>query len=421
MPRRFLSALAAAAAMTTATITGAGVAAADGTTAPGGTTPATGMTATGGTTAASGGVCASAPDTPVTTDAVFSEPVGGDPAAIVRRLCGLVHQTPAGARIQVAHFVMSGTAGTEFAEELAEAHRRGVEVRVILDGDKRGATVASRLAAELGTDTSAGSWVHVCTGPMSGGTAACIGDKGQHNKFYTFSRTGRASNVVVQSSANLTDLNSTTYWNNAVVLPGNRRLYQAYDGYFADLAAERKNLDYYRVVNTGAAGGSVRAHFFPRAGTDASTDPVVEYLDKVSCEGRTKLRVGMSEWDAYRVAIPERLRDLAAQGCSVQIVYGIMDDEVRRLLLAEPRVELRALGDGNALPGRIHSKYLLVEGSYDGDRDARWVFTGSHNYNETSLRRNDETMLRLNDKTIYRRYVANFDKARAAAVPVSAT
>ncbi|MFI7045595.1 phospholipase D-like domain-containing protein [Streptosporangium sandarakinum] len=426
MPRRFLSALAAAAAMATTTIIGGGVAAASGTTATGDATPASGTTTVNdatpasGTTAASGGTCATAPNTPVTTDAVFSEPVGGDPAAIVRRLCDLIHQTPAGARIQVAHFVMSGTAGTEFADELARAHRRGVEVRVILDGDKRGATVASRLAAELGTDTSAGSWVHVCTGPMSGGTAACIGDKGQHNKFYTFSRTGGASNVVVQSSANLTDLNSTTYWNNAVVLTGNRRLYQAYDGYFADLAAERKNLDYYRVVTTGAAGGSVRAHFFPRAGTDASTDPVAEYLDKVSCEGRTKIRVGMSEWDTYRVAIPERLRDLAARGCSVQIVYGIMDDEVKRLLLAEPRVELRALGDGNALPGRIHSKYLLVEGSYDGDRNARWVFTGSHNYNETSLRRNDETMLRLNDKAVYQRYVANFEKARAAAVPVSA-
>ena len=162
---------------------------------------------------------------------------------------------------------MSGTAGTEFADELIKAHQRGVKVQVILDGDTRGGVVAAQLASGLGTDRSAASWLHVCTGPMSGGTAACIGDKGQHNKFYLFSKTGDASNVVVQSSANLTDLNSSTYWNNAVVLPGNKRLYQAYDGYFEDLAAERKNLDYYRVVNTGAAGGSVRVHFFPKAGT----------------------------------------------------------------------------------------------------------------------------------------------------------
>ena len=96
-----------------------------------------------------------------------------------------------------------------------------------------------------------------------------------------------------------------------------------------------------------------------------------------------------------------------------------MDDEVKQVLLSEPRVELRTLGTGGALPGRVHSKYLLVEGSYDGERDAHWVFTGSHNYNLTSLRRNDEALLRLNNKTVYRQYVANFDTMRAAAVSVT--
>ncbi|MBB6550315.1 phospholipase D-like domain-containing protein [Nonomuraea rubra] len=325
----------------------------------------------------------------------------------MRTLCGLVRQTPAGASIQIAHFVMSGTAGTEFAAELLAAHRRGVQVRVVLDGDQRGAAVAAQLAAGLGTDLTGGSWLHVCTGPMSGGTAACIGNKGQHNKFYLFSRAGRASDVVVQSSANLTDLNSTTYWNNAVVLTGDRRLYAAYDAYFADLAAERKNLDYYRVVQTRSA----RAHFFPKA----DGDPIVDQLGKVSCRRGTTIRAGMSEWDAYRVAIAERLRDLAGEGCRVQIVAGILDDQVKAVLAAQPRIELSTLGSGSTLPGRIHSKYLLIEGSYDGDHDARRVLTGSHNYNETSLRRNDETLLLLNDKNVYRQYVSNFERMRAAA------
>ncbi|MGW6500521.1 phospholipase D-like domain-containing protein [Nonomuraea angiospora] len=361
---------------------------------------------------AAASACADAPvPARVTTSAVFNDPAGGDPAALVRTLCGLVRQAPAGARIQVAHFVMSGAAGTEFADELIKAYQRNVDVQVILDGDTRGRAVAGKLTAALGTDTAAGSWTHVCSGPLSGGTAACIGNKGQHNKLYLFSRTGDASDVVVQSSANLTDLNSSTYWNNAVVLPGNRRLYDAYARYFGDLAAERKNLDYYRVVQTGGPGGSVRAAFFPKA----DGDPIVDELGKVSCQGGTTIRVGMSEWDTFRIAIPAKLRDLAARGCTVRIVYGIMSDEVKRLLQAEPRVELRTLGDGGALPGRVHSKYLLIEGSYGGDRDAHWVITGSHNYIETSLRRNDETLLRLNDKSIYRQYVANFERMRAVA------
>ncbi|MFD0474348.1 phospholipase D-like domain-containing protein [Nonomuraea thailandensis] len=80
---------------------------------------------------------------------------------------------------------------------------------------------------------------------------------------------------------------------------------------------------------------------------------------------------------------------------------------------ARHRAEHPRLGQRAARPHPL--KYLLVEGSYDGDRDARWVFTGSHNYNETSLRRNDETLLRLNDKNVYRQYVANFERMRAAA------
>jgi hypothetical protein len=360
-------------------------------------------------------------DTPVTTGAVFNDPAGGDPAALVRELCGLVRQAPAGSRIQLAHFVMSGTAGGDFAAELIRAHQRGVDVQVVLDGDTRGAAVATRLKGGLGADPAARSWVHVCTGPPSGGTAACIGDKGQHNKFYLFSRTGTASDVVVQSSANLTDVNSSTYWNNLVVLPGDRRLFAAYSSYFGDLAAERKNPGYYRVTDTHGPSGSVRAHFFPRAGADTSTDPVVENLDQVSCQGGTTIRVGMSEWDAYRIGVAAKLAGLAAQGCTVRIVYGTMADETRTLLLAEPGVELRTLGEGSALPGRVHSKYLLIEGAFGGERDARRVFTGSHNYNRTSLRHNDDALLRLDNPGVYQQYVANFERMRAVAPRAAAS
>ncbi|MFG1710464.1 phosphatidylserine/phosphatidylglycerophosphate/cardiolipin synthase family protein [Nonomuraea sp. M3C6] len=403
MPGKFLSALATVMATIMATVLATAGLAGGG--------PAAALASTSADAAA----CADAPATPVTTRAVFNDPVAGDGAALVRTICGLVRQTPSGARIQVAHFVMSGAAGTEFADELIKAHHRDVDVQVVLDGDTRGAAIAAKLTAELGTDPAAGSWVHVCTGPPSGGTAACIGNKGQHNKFYLFSRTGDAGDVVVQSSANLTDLNSSTYWNNAVVLPGNSALYAAYASYFADLAAERKNLDYWRVTRTSGPDGSVKAHFFPKA----TGDPIITYLDKVSCTGGTTIRVGMSEWDTYRIAIPQKLRDLAARGCTVRIVYGIMDDEVKRLLLAQPRVDLRVLGDGNALPGRVHSKYLLVQGTYGGVRDTRWVFTGSHNYNETSLRRNDETLLRLDNRAVYDQYVANFERMRAIAPPAT--
>ncbi len=54
-------------------------------------------------------------------------------------------------------------------------------------------------------------------------------------------------------------------------------------------------------------GGSVTSYFFPRA----TGDPIVEDLAEVGGRTCTTIRIGMSEWDNYRIAIAERLVDLA--------------------------------------------------------------------------------------------------------------
>ncbi|MCT2581774.1 phospholipase D-like domain-containing protein [Actinophytocola gossypii] len=357
--------------------------------------------------------CRDAPTEPVRTGAVFNDPVGGDPTAIVRQICDLVHQAPSGSRIRIAHFVVSGDAGMDFATELVAAHRRGVDVQLVLDGWQDTTPAAEALRAELGTDKSRDSWMHVCSRVSpEGNTSSCIGTKGQHNKFYLFSRTGGASDVVVQSSANFTDLNSRTYWNNATTLVGNRKLYRAYDAYFEDLAAERATDDYYRTTSTGMPGGAVRAYFFPRA----EGDHVLEILGKVSCDDGSTIDIGMSEWDTYRIGIARRLVALSGQGCEVRIVHGLMDAEVLDTLSADPSIELRALENSAALPGRIHSKYFLINAEFDGERDARWVFTGSPNWNHTSLRRNDEAMIQTNIENLYEAYEANFAHLFASGV-----
>ncbi|WP_035812937.1 phospholipase D-like domain-containing protein [Jiangella gansuensis] len=350
--------------------------------------------------------CRDAARAPVTTGVVVNNPVAGDGDAIVRRICGMVHQAPNGSLIRIAHFVISGTSGQDFVDALVAAHRRGVNVQVVLDGWQVTNAAVTALRAELGTDRTQRSWLHVCTGlSPEGNTAACIGTKGQHNKFYLFSETGGAADVVVQSSANFTDLNTTTYWNNATTVVGSRELYDAYGSYFDDLAAERRTDDYDRAVTTRVRGGTVTAHFFPIA----DGDPVVDHLARVSCSTPTTIRIGMSEWDTHRIGIAQRLVELAGSGCRVSIVHGPMDDDVRELLSSAPGVELHALDDGGALPGRIHSKYLLVEGEVDGRPGARWTLTGSPNFNTTSLRRNDEAMLVTDLKPVYARYRANFD------------
>ncbi|EIE98369.1 phospholipase D-like domain-containing protein [Saccharomonospora glauca] len=356
--------------------------------------------------------CADAPTVPVSTGAAFNDPAGGHPTGVVEQVCSLVKQAEPGSSIRLAHFVISGDAGQDFADELVNAHRRGVDVQVILDGWQDDTPAVATLREELGTDESRASWLHVC-GNLSpeGNTSSCIGTKGNHNKFYLFSRTGGRSNVVVQSSANFTDLNSSLYWNNATTIVGNDRLYEAYASYFADLARDEQDEDYYRTVTTEMPEGFVRAHFFPRA----QGDPIVDFLADVECDGDTVIRIGMSEWDNYRVGIAERLVELAEQGCQVRIVHGPVDDEVADLLASHDGITTRTLDDGEELPGRIHSKYLIVEGEVSGEADARRVLTGSPNFNHTSLRRNDEAMIETDLREVYDAYRDNFERMYAEA------
>jgi hypothetical protein len=349
--------------------------------------------------------CQDAPIQPVKSTATFNDPAGGEPTRIVRHICSLVKQAPPGAQIRIGHFVISGEAGMDFVRELIDAHERGVDVKVVIDGWQVDNPAMQTLRQTLGSDESTRSWVHVCSRlSPEGSTSSCIGTKGNHNKFYLFSQTADARQVVVQSSANFTDLNSTTYWNNALTLRGNERLYEAYRSYFDDLAAEVDSDDYYRTVTTGMAGGYVRAHFFPRA----DGDPILEQLAKVACDTDTTIRIAMSEWDDYRIAIAHRLVDLAREGCTVDIVHGKMDASVANALASSPGVRVRELNRPGELPGYVHSKYMTIEGSYDGEHNATRVITGSPNFNQTSLRRNDEAMLDTNLRWVFDQYQANF-------------
>ncbi|MEU8355438.1 phospholipase D-like domain-containing protein [Nonomuraea sp. NPDC048882] len=356
--------------------------------------------------------CRNAAEVPVTTGAAFNDPVAGTPTAVVERICSLIKQAPAGSSIEIAEFVISGDAGADYVAVLLDAYRRGVQVRMVIDGYQIDNPAAEQLIATLGTDRSAASWVHVC-GHMSpeGNTTSCQGTKGMHNKFSLFSRTGGRRDVVVQASNNLTDVNSTSYWNNLVVLPGNRKLFQGYGKYFDDLAAEVQNPDYDTTVSAAGPGGRITAQFYPVA----DRDPIEQRLGQVRCApgNGTRVEIGQSEWDDTRLAIVDRLAALVSAGCQVRVVHGLADDAVTAALDAAG-VGRRVL-DGSTSAGRIHSKYIVVTDRAPG---RSWVMTGSHNFNATSLRRNDEAMIELSERSIVRAYADNFARVwEVGAIP----
>ncbi|MFG3349093.1 phospholipase D-like domain-containing protein [Streptomyces sp. NPDC048018] len=365
---------------------------------------------------------AGAADAPVTTTATFNDPAG-DAAAqdrIRAHVIDLIGRAPAGSTITAGLYTFTEDSVTD---ALGAAKARGVNVRVIVDHTS--VTMAGgeydRLAARLGTDRSQGSWVLAC--PAGRG---CIGSRQlpgdtdgaiNHNKFWLFSSTGGASDVVVQTSANMTGVQRTDLFNNAVTIVDSG-LYGIYQDYFADLLAYGTSATglshYYRTPGSGP----YKAYFFPRkeaAGTtydnDASTDTVKLILDNVGCAGGTQIRMAANLFTRDEVA--SKLVALKNAGCSVTLAHdgypGSLGTGVESIISGRltQRVECyEDRGTGVAKAG-LHSKYLLVEGTYDGVAGRKLLWTGSHNYTYPALRANDETLLKIDNAALYDQFKAN--------------
>jgi len=393
-------------------------------------------------------------------DLVFDHPVFNDPTtdtaqyAIFRQLAAVIDHVPAGETIQMSWFEFKTPDYADTASKpnitthLISAHQRGVNVRIILDNtttNDDGTAKTDRnaimppylkLSAELGTNTSASSYIMLCKadtgciGKAKLGTANAY----NHNKFLTASKVQLNDGtpkqyVVFQSSGNIGTWDADTAFNNAITW-SEQSSYNNYLTYFADLKrygplATGDN-NYYRVGNTN---DKYKTHYFPRQPTNgdnnqASTDTIVNVLDSVKCsyvgvdDGKTHqtdIRIAM--WALTRVAVATKLADLVKAGCWVDVVYSTTSDSALAALknVGGKPIGITACAVPLGNPNRtvkVHSKYMLIDGAYDDDQVPR-VFTGSHNYALTSLRTADETMVRVRDLQTHSDYLHNnFYKVR---------
>ncbi|MGH3905354.1 MAG: phospholipase D-like domain-containing protein [Pseudonocardiaceae bacterium] len=134
---------------------------------------------------------------------------------------------------------------------------------------------------------------------------------------------------------------------------------------------------------------------------------------------------------ANGTAIAKRLWELDNQGCYVDIVadeirnQGTRDGEKKALeyLLRRPEAlppnrvnyhgpEVQEFSGGQC---GVHQKNLLIDGYYDGKKNQKVVFTGSHNMNNKSPRYNDEVILQINDSEVHDGFKRYFFDLRAGA------
>lgn len=349
-----------------------------------------------------------ASDMHASTGALFNDPNGPEAEQYKIRdyIQGLVERAPEGSTISMSIYNITDF-DLDLATELLRASFNDVSVRLVLEGSVAGESpVGKMLLGALGDDVEADSWAIACDN-------GCHGNNINHNKFFLFSEVDGERDVVVQSSANFTVLNGRKYWNNAVTFVGKRDLYDGYMEYFADLARNQTDPDYYRTFQDG----NVTASVFPVGPSypiDGLRDPLVDELDAITCtgnesigdpQGHTIVRATQNYFGRPEVA--KKLTKLADDGCVVKVAYTETNFGVGDILLDHPGVELRLLED---LPDQnmIHSKYLVVEGGFDGEMDQHVTITGSPNISYNALNYNDEVMLRIVDPEIYSQYLSNF-------------
>lgn len=357
----------------------------------------------------------------VPTGPVFNKPTGStaEQQAIRNQVRTIVSSADTGSTLRLAWYHLWDDT---VANDLVAAKNRGVNVKVVLDSSTLDYPSSYNiLKAALGTNTGATNWIKLCASGSS-----CLGPAGtgiNHNKFLLASSVagGAQTNVVAQLTSNLTPSNYSRYWNSSVTVAGNTALYDGYVAYFNKLQAQDRGSWTYTYGNAG----EYKYYFFPRAGTDSSTDTAVSVLNNVTCQytsggvaKQTTIHVAMLK--ITRQAVADKLYALAGAGCKVDIVYSESDSGTWPKLHRSNMTSRCYQHDNDAdssTPNRIvHSKNLMIDGMYDGTV-SRNMWTGSHNYSGPALRNNDEALLKIKNNTVYAAFEANFQATRAAAVP----
>lgn len=344
-----------------------------------------------------------------TDGVVFNDPTDASGKyAIQNHIIDLINGAPAGSTIRLTIYLFNST---DYRDAIVAAHQKGVNIQFIADDDAADNATYQAVQAELGTDTSKPSYAITC--PPDNG---CIGTGINHDKFALFTSTGGVSDVLVQSSANMIYDNGqgnsgVNAWNNAVTLVDEPSIYNAYVTRFNAMRDTKTSTPFTEVKGTNA-----KAYLFPRPADDGNT--IVNILNNVDCAGKntsggwgedhlTRIQVAM--YELTDVAVATKLWDLDNEGCVVHVVrtnVGTSDDDAIAVLnncdkhngvtidTIHERADGNDNGDGPKKIGFLHSKYMLIDGYYDGSPNQQLIWTGSYNYS-TGAHNNDEAMLKL--------------------------
>lgn len=387
----------------------------------------------------------------------------GQRSAILRKVESAINHTPKGQTMLISSYLFDQRSSVN---ALISACRRGVSVRVVLDG-QIASHQSRRLVAALNGDNirpnGHGGWTkpktrkcgrrlagHTKVSPdamsakqiqqsVSGPTGnsrtwgkdksyvkkcsgSCRGTGAlMHAKFYAFSRTSGIPHVIMVSSSNLNDGGAVRGWNDLAAMKRRPKSFKMYEAIHLEMTQDDEGDDRgkFEVVD-----GPYTSRFFPWPGTGRKGDPVMKDLNKIGCHGprgRTLVQVSMFYWKGTRGNyIATKLLSLAHHGCQVSIIYGAPSNQIASRLRAAAGAGVINLFDSRwwfddgdtEVDVRTHSKYILVNGRYGGRARSWQVMMGTANWTPGSLVRADENSINIASASVWRAYSRNWTFVR---------
>ncbi len=303
------------------------------------------------------------------------------------------------------------------ARALVAAKNRGVSVQVVAAAQRnsdngpwkylqRNLGVARYVAGHPSTQETM-SFARQCRG-------SCRGHGGTpHSKFFLFDNVGSGHHrsVVMQTSMNLTNFAYKGQWNQAQVLWSSSS-WAHFMGIFRQMRIGHAVSGAYRHYTAGG----VEDLFFPKPGTSAGNDPVMQTLNKVRCRGatgggngsRTRVRViQYAIYDTRGLWLAKKLRSLRNAGCDVAIIYSLVTRPVLSILRGIPMRQSVIKNRRGEIVKYNHSKWMTITGNWGSDTSSYLTFSGSANWSNAAFS-NDEQMQQIDSYGVARSHLANF-------------
>ncbi|WP_245565299.1 phospholipase D-like domain-containing protein [Nocardioides insulae] len=199
-------------------------------------------------------------------------------------------------------------------------------------------------------------------------------------------------------SVNLTRHNATHQWNDLYTV-ADRRVWRAYNRWFAQLKADIPRADPYVATRAGAS----RIDFTP-IDLRRHPDPVLRAMGRIGCTGGTSVDIAAYAWNGMRGRdIAKRVAGLSRSGCRVRVILGEGTGSAVRSILTNSRVGLKR---SRVRGVTTHQKMMVVRGRIDGVPTGR-VWTGSHNWSSRSAAR-DDVFVEIADQGVVTQYQRGF-------------